>query len=221
MTTIRIPGVIDVSTKQYMAAPSFEPGDVTISVGGEAFIPTLNVPALAVPGSGSPIVELELASSEFVDSAIIQFGDLDKEWIGPTIFDVTGDPALSDSLNQIIAALTPPPKKVVRKNSSSFLQLTRGDYETHTFDAGENIDSAERINFTVRDENDKLLIDQDTTGVDLPFVGQIVTLTINSLASAQLSVSRDHKFDVEVYWSAEKRKTIANGVCEVEEDQSR
>jgi hypothetical protein len=129
MTTITIPGLYDAVTNQLLNSPTIVSGDVTISVGGGAFVNTTNLPTLRA--SGSPVIDLVLTSAEVVSSAIVRFVDQDSEWIGPTVFDVTetgggGDATLAKQ-DEIIALLSP---AVISNNpvvSASTIQLIEGD----------------------------------------------------------------------------------------------
>ncbi len=128
----------------------------------------------------------------------------------------------------IIAAITPITTVYNAQPDSECLTLVRGDaYDdtanaSLTWTASKNIDAATSFNFTIRNSQDTIVLDQDTTGVTASGSGTTVTVSLTSDATDLLDPdSTNYQFDVEVVFASNSKWTITKGLVEVQKDQSR
>ena len=149
----------------------------------------------------------------------------DTEIVSAAEFTSGGGDAVESKQDQILAAITPITTVYTSQPNSETLNLVRGDaYDgtanaVLTWTASKNVDG-QTVNFTIRGDNDEVIIDQDTTGVTTLASGTSVTVDLSSAATALLTIG-DLQFDVEIEFSTTSRWTIAAGTCCVQADQSR
>lgn len=136
--------------------------------------------------------------------------------------------ATENKQDAIIAAITPITTVYNAQPDSECLTLVRGDaYDdvsnaSLTWTASKNIDAATGVNFTIRNSQDVVVLDQDTTGVTASGSGTTVTVSLTSDATDLLDPdSTNYQFDVEVVFSSTSKWTITKGLVEVQKDQSR
>jgi hypothetical protein len=224
MTTITIPGLYDAVTNQLLNSPTIVSGDVTISVGGGAFVNTTNLPTLRA--SGSPVIDLVLTSAEVVSSAIVRFVDQDSEWIGPTVFDVTetGDATLAKQ-NEIIGLVSP---AVISRNpvvDASTIQLIKGD----TYD-GSTVLSPKLSFATTRDYTEAdsvVLVIHDKSDVSAVLLQADAVVVSSTLIQVELTATFDpplrfigYPLGIELGFAliaeeAGEKSTIARGIATV------
>ena len=153
----------------------------------------------------------------------------DGEEIQATEFvNASGGDASDAKQDQILAAITPITTVYSPQVTSETLTLIVGDaYDgvansKLSWTVSQNIDAATAFNFTIRDKDDAIVLDQDTAGVTTAGSGTTVEVSLSSAATLLLdSAESDYQFDYEVVFSADSRWTITRGVVCVEGHQSR
>lgn len=152
----------------------------------------------------------------------------DTEIVSAAEFTSGGGDASDAKQDQILAAITPITTVYSPQVTSETLTLIVGDAYDGTANAklswtvSQNIDAATGFNFTIRDKDDAVVLDQDTAGVTTAGSGTNVEVSLTSAATLLLdSAESDYQFDYEVVFSADSRWTITRGVVCVEGHQSR
>ena len=152
----------------------------------------------------------------------------DTEIVSAAEFTSGGGDAVESKQDQILAAITPIATVYSPQVTSEKLTLIVGDAYDGTANSklswtvSQNIDAATGFNFTIRDKDDAVVLDQDTAGVTTAGSGTNVEVSLTSAATLLLdSAESDYQFDYEVVFSADSRWTIARGVICVEGHQSR
>jgi len=152
----------------------------------------------------------------------------DTEIVSAAEFTSGGGDAVESKQDQILAAITPIATVYSPQVTSEKLTLIVGDAYDGTSNSklswtvSQNIDAATGFNFTIRDKDDAVVLDQDTAGVTTAGSGTNVEVSLTSAATLLLdSAESDYQFDYEVVFSADSRWTIARGVICVEGHQSR
>lgn len=149
MPTIRLPGVKDIITGEYLLSPTFEDGDVMLSLDAAPFVNTTNLPVVLVPGE-SPVMDLELTTVEYNSTGVLRFEDLDEEW---ETFHVYNYRAYFDSqqvyeqLVEVMNKLSLVTQVPLPQNTTSQLTIIRGDgydglsHDQFVWDVGRDVDS--------------------------------------------------------------------------------
>lgn len=109
--------------------------------------------------------------------------------------------------------------------NSSTLELVRGDnYDDISNNVllwvvSKDVSAATSVNFTIRDMDDNIIIDQSHAGVTTSASGTSVSVTLLNSATSLLPLG-DSKFDVEILFT-DSHWTVAKGYVCISEDQSR
>lgn len=128
----------------------------------------------------------------------------------------------------IIAAISPLTTVYTPQLTEDTLTLVRGDaYDgvannALTWSSSKDI-SGYTVNFTIRDSQDVIVMDNTTTGVDTSgSVGNTLSVSLSSAATDLLDPLKSiYTFDVEVEFSATSRWTAVKGTLCVEQDVTR
>jgi hypothetical protein len=129
--------------------------------------------------------------------------------------------------DSIIAAISPLTTVYTPQLTEDTLTLVRGDaYDgiannALTWSSSKTITGP--VNFTIRDSQDVIVMDNTTTGVDTGgSVGNTLSVSLTSAATDLLDPLKSiYTFDVEVEFSATSRWTAVKGTLCVEQDVSR
>ena len=217
MPTIRLPGVKDIVTGEFLLNPTFEAGDVMISLDAGPFVDTTNLPTILVPGE-SPIMDLELTTVEYDASGVLRFEDLDEEWETFYVYNYEGyfdTKEVYDQLVDIMNKLTLVSQVPLPLNTTSQLTLIRGDAyddvsrDKIVWDVDRDIDGKPYV-ATFKDEYEGLVL-LSTSGVG---VGTEIQLELTSAQTELLPITtalglgtRLPVFDIEIemdtnsYWT--------------------
>lgn len=217
MPTIRLPGVKDIVTGEFLLNPTFEAGDVMISLDAGPFVDTTNLPTILVPGE-SPIMDLELTTVEYDASGVLRFEDLDEEWETFYVYNYEGyfdTKEVYDQLVDIMNKLTLVSQVPLPDNTTSQLTLIRGDAyddvsrDKIVWDVDRDIDGKPYV-ATFKDEYEGLVL-LSTSGVG---VGTEIQLELTSAQTELLPITtalglgaRLPVFDIEIemdtnsYWT--------------------
>ena len=139
----------------------------------------------------------------------------------------TGGDATAANQVSILAKLVAPAVVYTNPSSPNKLTIIRGDAYTDDHNHGAlswNVQKTllgSSVRFTIRDKDDTVLLNQDSTGVSTSVSGTTAKVLLTTAATSVLTVATTHKFDAELYWSATDRFTFARGSLTVLEDQTR
>lgn len=156
------------------------------------------------------------------------FTGTDGEIIEATEFvNISGD-AIEAKQDQIIASITPITTVYTPQLTEDTLTLVRGDaYDglsnaPLTWSSSKDV-SGYPVNFTIRDSQDVIVMNNTTAGVDTSgSVGNTLSVSLTSEATELLDPLKTvYTFDVEVVYSATSRWTAVKGTLCVEQDVSR
>ena len=157
------------------------------------------------------------------------FTGTDGEIIEATEFvNISGGDATSAKQDQIIASISPITTVYTPQLTEDTLTLVRGDaYDglsnaPLTWSSSKDI-SGYPVNFTIRDSQDVIVMDNTTAGVDTSgSAGNTLSVSLSSAATDLLDPLKSiYTFDVEVEFSATSRWTAVKGTLCVEQDVTR
>jgi len=142
--------------------------------------------------------------------------------------EIDGGDATEAKQDQIIASISPITTVYTPQLTEDTLTLVRGDaYDgvanaPLTWSSSKDI-SGYPVNFTIRDSQDVIVMDNTTTGVDTSgSVGNTLSVSLSSAATDLLDPLKSiYTFDVEVEFSATSRWTAVKGTLCVEQDVTR
>jgi len=135
--------------------------------------------------------------------------------------------ALEANQLAIISKITPITTVYTTQPSSSVIELVKGDsYDgiansKLSWTTSKNIDSTQELNFTIRDLDDNLILDQDTAGVSVTGSGTLFEVSLSAAATNLLSQLKRYVFDCEVVFITDSHWTFTRGSVVVVKDQSR
>lgn len=228
MPTIRLPGVKDIVTGEFLLNPTFDAGDVMISLDAGPFVNTTNLPTVLVP-SESPIMDLELTTVEYDASGVLRFEDLDEEWETFYVYNYEGyfdTKEVYDQLVNILNKLTLVSQVPIPENTTSQITIIRGDaydnvsHDVITWDVDRNVDGLTYV-ATFKDEYEGIVL-LSTSGVG---IGTEIQLELTSDETELLPITtssglgnRLPVFDIEVEMALNSYWTPVTGTFRVVPD---
>jgi hypothetical protein len=159
----------------------------------------------------------------------VVFEGTDGEQVqGAEFVNISGGDASEAKQDQIIAAISPLTTVYTPQLTEDTLTLVRGDaYDGVANNAltwsSSKVVTGYTVNFTIRDSQDVIVMDNTTTGVDTSgSTGNTLSVSLSSAATDLLDPLKSiYTFDVEVEFSATSRWTAVKGTLCVEQDVTR
>ena len=151
-----------------------------------------------------------------------------EQFQGAEFVNISGGDATEAKQDQIIASISPITTVYTPQLTEDTLTLVRGDAYDGVSNAPLTWSSSKTvtgypINFTIRDSQDVIVMDNTTTGVDTSgSAGNTLSVSLTSAATDLLYPLKSiFTFDVEVEFSATSRWTAVKGTLCVEQDVTR
>ena len=213
----------DLATAANLATVDTVVDAVKVKTDQLTFTVTNQVDANSLTGGTSPSAVADAVWDESL-SAHQTAGSTGK---GLTDAAATGGDATAANQVSILAKLVAPAVVYTNPSSPNKLTIIRGDAYTDDHNHGAlswNVQKTllgSTVRFTIRDKDDTVLLNQDSTGVSTSVSGTTAKVLLTTAATSTLTVATTHKFDAELYWSATDRFTFARGSLTVLEDQTR
>jgi hypothetical protein len=172
--------------------------------------------AAAISGTWRLII-VDSATALGVANWSLTFAGTDAEYVDAVEFTQ----ASASTLDSILAAITPITTVYTPQLDSESIALISGNAYDGTansklyWTASKAVD-AETVNFEIRDSQEVVIIDQDSTGVTTVAVGTSVSVSLSSAATALLDSTQDvFFFDLSIEFTTDSVWTIATGLVSV------
>jgi hypothetical protein len=168
------------------------------------------------------LIMVDSATGLGVASYSLTFTATEGEIVDAVEFTSIGEGSAS-AANQaaILAAITPLTTVYTPQLDSESIALIVGDAYDGTanavlsWTASKSVD-AETVNFEIRDSQDVIILDQDTTGVTTLAAGTAVTVSLSTAATTLLDTTKDvYFFDLSIEFTTDSIWTIATGLVTV------
>ena len=167
------------------------------------------------------LIMVDSATGIGVASYSLTFTATDGEIIDAVEFSDALNAASEATVAAILAAITPLTTVYTPQLDSESIALIVGDAYDGTanavlsWTASKSVD-AETVNFEIRDSQDVIILDQDTTGVTTLASGTAVTVSLSTAATTLLDTTKDvYFFDLSIEFTTDSIWTIATGLVTV------
>jgi hypothetical protein len=168
------------------------------------------------------LIMVDSATGIGVATYSLTFTATDSEIIDATEFgDAASQYATEATVAGILAAITPLTTVYTPQLDSESIALISGNAYDGTanavlsWTASKSVD-AETVNFEIRDSQDVVILDQDTTGVTTLASGTAVTVSLSTAATTLLDTTKDvYFFDLSIEFTTDSIWTIATGLVTV------
>ena len=168
------------------------------------------------------LIMVDSATGIGVATYSLTFTATEGEIVDAVEFTSIGEGSAS-AANQaaILAAITPLTTVYTPQLDSESIALISGNAYDGTanavlsWTASKSVD-AETVNFEIRDSQDVVILDQDTTGVTTLASGTAVTVSLSTAATTLLDTTKDvYFFDLSIEFTTDSIWTIATGLVTV------